>query len=299
MGEARVPKGKEIEIPDGFRESWDCRLAGYHSLFVSDLVDFLFPQKYDVGLDVAGGTGTAGLKLAERIGPEGSVTTVDISPVMIRRAQENAAIRKLNNLRAQIMDAERLEFADNSFDIITCSFGVMSFPNVARAISEAHRVLKPGGRIGFLVWSHPERFPFFSEPMAAFMKRAAPAPLPLLLKIPRVGSRILQRVLVTRGPLGFSPCRFSKEGSLEKYLGAAGLHSIRRLHCSYSLEFENFDEYWHSTREICCPGSARKAVSEKLLEQVREELRKRLVQPKTGEVQFRNEAAIVLARKPS
>lgn len=299
MKEADNIKKRERDTYDAISEAYDRVHAGYTAFFASDMIDMLFPQKFDAGLDVAGGSGAAGLKLAERIGPEGSVTIIDVSPEMLRVAAKNAASRKLNNVRTHVMDAEQIEFPDNTFDIVTCSFGVMSFPNVSRAVGEMMRVLKPGGRIGIAVWSLPERFPLYSEPMTAFLKHAAPLPIRVLLKTPVIRWSVLRKVLVSKSPFGYSPARFSKNGSLEKYLHEAGLQSVRRVCCAYPLEFDNFDEYWKTMMETNLGTTPAKNIPGKIMDAVREELRRRLVNPRTGAVQLFNQAAIILARKPS
>lgn len=299
MKEADNVKKRERDTYDAIAEAYDKVQARYNAFFASDMIDMLFPQKYDAGRDVAGGSGTAGLKLAERVGPEGSVTIIDVSPEMLRLAEKNAASRKLNNVRTHVMDAEQLEFPDNSFDIVTCSFGVMSFPNVSRAVVEMKRVLKPGGRIGIAVWSLPERFPLYSEPMTAFLKHAAPLPIRMLLKTPVIRWRVLRKVLVSKSPFGDSPARFCENGSLEKYLHEAGLQSVRRVCCAYPLEFDNFDEYWETMMEAKAGGTSKKSIPGHIFDAVREELRGRLVNPRTGAVRLFNEAAIILARKPS
>ena len=179
MPKADEVKRRERDVYDSVAEVFANVWARYTARFAADLIDLMFPHRGESALDLAGGTGAAGLKLAEHIGKDGSVTIVDISPGMLREAEKLAAARGLSNVSTRVMDAEQLDFPDASFDLIVCSFGVMFFPNVSGAIREASRVLKPGGRIGFTVWSDPERTPFISWPAtAARGPRASAAPLP-------------------------------------------------------------------------------------------------------------------------
>jgi len=290
-------KQRERQIYDSIAEAYDNWLAHYNALFAADLIDLMSPQKGETALDIAGGSGPAGLKLAERIGTEGSVTIIDISPAMLQQAAKNAAGRMLTNIRTLHMDAEKLDFSNASFDLITCTFGVMTFPDVPKALAEAYRVLKPGGRIGFAVWSVPERFPLYAQPMTIFMDRMAPFPMRLLLRLPLIGSRIRRKILISGGPFGFSPARFCLPGSLERLLRRAGFQSIRRELCAFPLESETFEEFWDQLMKADPTGGTR--VSEKILSEIKVEMRRKLVHPKTGGILMFNEAALILAQKPS
>ena len=101
-------------------------------------------------LDLASGTGEPALTLALAVAPEGSVTATDLVPEMLAIAADNAEQSHVTNLTFQQADAEALPFPAQSFDVVTCRFGVMFFPNVAQAFAEIARVLKPGGRVAFL-----------------------------------------------------------------------------------------------------------------------------------------------------
>lgn len=298
MMRAEEIKRHEKEAYDSVAEVFNAIWARYTARFAGDLIDLLFPQKGEIGLDIAGGTGPAGLKLAERLGKDGKVIITDLSRGMLEQAEKNAAARGLGNVSTRVMDAENLDYPDASFDIITCSFGVMFFPNVRRALAEARRVLRPGGKIGFNVWSHPDRTPFLSYPTTAVITRVAPAPIRVLLKVPCIGNQLRKKILVSRGALGPSPMRFSAPGSLEKHLRRAGFQSVRREKRAYPLEFGSFEEYW----EAMVKGTPAKEMASNLeasvLQEVKEELRAKMVNLTTGGILIYNEAAQVLGKKP-
>ena len=102
-------------------------------------------------LDVASGRGAVLFPAAERVGAAGEVVGVDIADAMARVTTEEAARRGLK-ARVSVMDAEALTFPDESFDFVTCGFGIMFFPDQDRALAQMRRVLKPGGCLAISTW---------------------------------------------------------------------------------------------------------------------------------------------------
>jgi ubiquinone/menaquinone biosynthesis C-methylase UbiE len=102
-------------------------------------------------LDIASGRGAVLLPAAERVGNAGAVVGIDLAEEMARLTNDAAARRGLN-AHVRVMDAERLDFPDASYDRVLCGFGIMFFPDQPRALGEARRVLKSGGRIGVSTW---------------------------------------------------------------------------------------------------------------------------------------------------
>jgi ubiquinone/menaquinone biosynthesis C-methylase UbiE len=276
---------------------YDARLADYSARFCSDMIDLMYPQAGEYALDLAGGTGAAAIKMAERIGSSGTVTIVDLSPAMLEVAKQKAAARNLSNVSTRVMDAEELEYPDRSFDLITCAQAAMAFPNIKKALSEAMRVLKPGGRIGFTAWSLPARIPFLTFPSQAMIRQMAPQPVKALLHLPVLGEWLLHRIMAMRGPQGYSPVRFGRPGTLERYLTAAGFQSVRRDLRAYPIEFETFEAYW----ETLTQGTTMRSMSvpADVLEAVRTEIRPLMANPANGKVLLINEVALILARKPA
>lgn len=100
-------------------------------------------------LDVATGTGMVAIAAAQAIGNEGRIQAIDLSEGMIDKAQENMNRAGLSNVDFHIMDGENLEFKNNYFDVITCSYGLFFMPDMSAALKSWLRVLKPGGKIIF------------------------------------------------------------------------------------------------------------------------------------------------------
>jgi ubiquinone/menaquinone biosynthesis C-methylase UbiE len=101
-------------------------------------------------LDVAAGNGNATLAAARRFA---DVTSTDYVPALLDRGRQRAEADGFGNIRFEIADVEALPYADNSFDVVLSTFGVMFAPDHARAASEMTRVCKPGGRIGLACWT--------------------------------------------------------------------------------------------------------------------------------------------------
>jgi ubiquinone/menaquinone biosynthesis C-methylase UbiE len=93
-------------------------------------------------LDLACGPGNLSARVASLVMPGGEVVGVDLAPGMIERARR----RQITGATFEVMDIERLEFADASFDAAICGHGLQFVPDLALALSEARRVLRPRGR---------------------------------------------------------------------------------------------------------------------------------------------------------
>ena len=85
---------------------------------------------------------------AESVGPQGSVTGIDLSEKMVQETNKELAGKKLSsNVEVRQMDAEHLQFPDESFDFVLCGFAIFFFPQLEKAMAEFRRVLKPTGHI--------------------------------------------------------------------------------------------------------------------------------------------------------
>ncbi len=103
-------------------------------------------------LDIAGGTGDLALAFAREVGPGGRVVHTDINEAMLREGR-NRLIDAGVVLPTLVCDAEKLPFADNSFDRISVAFGLRNMTHKELALAEMHRTLKPGGKLLVLEFS--------------------------------------------------------------------------------------------------------------------------------------------------
>lgn len=108
-------------------------------------------------LDVACGTGLLTFKAAARVGAGGEVIGTDIAGQMVATARDAATGGGIANVSFARMDAEAQEFGDCSFDVVLCALGLMYVPDPERAVREFHRVARPRGRAGAVVWGHRDR----------------------------------------------------------------------------------------------------------------------------------------------
>jgi demethylmenaquinone methyltransferase/2-methoxy-6-polyprenyl-1,4-benzoquinol methylase len=104
-------------------------------------------------LDVAGGTGDLTRLLTRRVGEAGEVVLTDINTAMLERGRDRLADAGIVVTIVQC-DAERLPFRDQHFDCVTIGFGLRNVTRKARALREMTRVLRPGGRLLVLEFSH-------------------------------------------------------------------------------------------------------------------------------------------------
>jgi demethylmenaquinone methyltransferase/2-methoxy-6-polyprenyl-1,4-benzoquinol methylase len=135
----------------------DLMSGGLHRAWKTDLVTAINPPKGDRSfalLDVAGGTGDIAMRTVEAGGPGTHVTVADINTEMLEVGRERAAARALDErIIFTEGNAEKLPFAGNSFDAVSIAFGIRNVPRIDAALSEAHRVLKPGGHFLCLEFS--------------------------------------------------------------------------------------------------------------------------------------------------
>lgn len=136
----------------------DFMSAGLHRVWKDVLVAMVKPSKSRAfrHLDVAGGTGDVAFKVLEAGGPQTSVTVLDINGDMLQVGRERADKRFPGDGRIDFVEAnaEALPFDDRQFDAYTIAFGIRNVPRIDKALSEAHRVLKRGGRFLCLEFSH-------------------------------------------------------------------------------------------------------------------------------------------------
>jgi demethylmenaquinone methyltransferase/2-methoxy-6-polyprenyl-1,4-benzoquinol methylase len=131
----------------------DVMSVGIHRVWKDAMMDWLAPRDRVKLLDVAGGTGDISFRFLKRA-PGAHATVLDMTESMLIEGQKRAEAEQMaEKLDWIVGDAMALPFEDNSFDVYTISFGIRNVTRIPDALSEAFRVLKPGGRLMVLEFS--------------------------------------------------------------------------------------------------------------------------------------------------
>ncbi len=129
----------------------DFMSLGIHRLWKKNLINMMKPSLNKKLIDVACGTGDIGKLFLDNTSENGEITCVDPNKGMI--AQGRNKLLNYKNIKWIISYAENLPISDNTFDFYTIGFGLRNTKNLDKTLSEAYRVLKPGGRFLCLEFS--------------------------------------------------------------------------------------------------------------------------------------------------
>jgi SAM-dependent methyltransferase len=213
-------------------ERWKAKSAAMGQPVTDALVQYAQPRPGMHVIDLASGTGEPAMTLTSRVGPQGHVTAIDLSPDLLEIAEKRAQSRGLTNFSTQKTDAHALPFADDSFDLGTSRFGVMFFRDPQKALGELRRVLRPGARACFLAWGSFDQ-PYWSSTVGAVHRLIGGALLP---------------------PDGPNPFRFASSGSLSDVLRAAGFDSVEEETRTVPWTWPGSpEELWEQMKAISVP----------------------------------------------
>ena len=167
FGNRTVPEGEKAGLVHGvftrvasrYDLMNDLMSLGIHRLWKDAMMDWLAPRPGQRLLDVAGGTGDVAFRFLERADRGGALaathaTVCDLTEGMLVAGRTRAEAEKQSGRIDWVVgDAMALPFPDRSFDVYTISFGIRNVTRIGNALAEAHRVLRPGGRIMVLEFS--------------------------------------------------------------------------------------------------------------------------------------------------
>jgi SAM-dependent methyltransferase len=176
-------------------------------------------------LDVATGVGQPALPACDRVRPNGRVVGVDTSSEMLAACRRIARQSGADNLELREMDMHSLAFPDESFDAVTCGFGLMFARDPVRVLSEIRRVMKQGAWFALAVWDEPARNPFFVSALGAL-----PVPTPTDPKSP-------------------GPFRLAGHGELQSVLRAAGFGDFTIENVQMVIESASPEDHWQMVSE--------------------------------------------------
>lgn len=222
-------------VRDSMRQSWGGRTRSYAdhaapntAAHTEVLLTRVRPAPGERVLDVATGPGVVALAAAARVGPGGRVVATDLAPEWGAILAERAAAAGLVNVTFRAMGAEALDLPDASFDVAVCQFGLMFVPDPVRALREMRRVLRPGGRIGVVVWSTADRVPC----LAIFQRHLAP----VLPEVPP------EQQLPT-------PLSLGDPGLIERLVAAAGFRDVAAERQTQDFIIESAEAAWRERVE--------------------------------------------------
>ncbi|HHL39809.1 MAG TPA: bifunctional demethylmenaquinone methyltransferase/2-methoxy-6-polyprenyl-1,4-benzoquinol methylase UbiE [Deltaproteobacteria bacterium] len=213
-------KGLVRQVFDSVADKYDLMndlmSFGTHRLWKRFLVEKTGLRPGDRALDVAGGTADIALLMAERVGAGGRVVVYDINGEMLRVGRDKCIDRgRLDTLWFVQGDAERISFADNTFHCATVGFGIRNVTHIGDALEEMTRVVKPGGRVLCLEFSHPTSR-LFSRLYDIYSFSI----------IPRIGERITgNREAYTYLPESIR--KFPAQEEFKAMMERAGLYGVR------------------------------------------------------------------------
>jgi ubiquinone/menaquinone biosynthesis C-methylase UbiE len=245
-GRAAKKKGETMPsemqtIRDQQRQTWDRVSAGWgrwdHIVLPmlsgvgAEMVRALGIDAEAHHLDVASGTGEPGLTIAA-LAPRGRVVLTDLAEGMLDFAAASADRRGLANIEVRACSADELPFADGTFDSVSCRMGLMFFPDIAGAVTEMRRVLKPGGRLSASVWAAPQDNPWAALPTAIVASEIAmPPPLP--------------------DAPGIFRC--AAPGMIAEIFAAAGFRDVAEVDIRSVLVIDSAEEFWAFTADVAAP----------------------------------------------
>lgn len=178
-------------------------------------------------LDVATGRGAVLFPAAEWVGPQGHVVGIDLSETMVEETTQDLMHRGLLNAEVRQMDAEYLQFSDESFDYVLCGFSIFFFPQLYQALSEFRRVLRPNGRIAVTTFDElfEQQWNWLYELLKAYLP---PEPE------------------VNKATQSHSPKQpvFNKADGLEEIMNVAGFTDIRVVSEASEFIYADEEEWW-------------------------------------------------------
>jgi enediyne biosynthesis protein CalE5 len=221
------------------------------------MLELTKPQPGERVLELACGPGSVGLAAAARVAPGGEVVMSDVAAEMAAIASARAEALGLSNVSTKVLDLERIEEPDSSYDVVLCREGLMLVPDPGRAAREIRRVLRPGGRVALAVWGPRARNPWLGIVFDTVSEQlGAPTPPP---GIPH-------------------PFSLDDPDKLAGLLSDAGLSKVVVGEVSTPYHAASFEEWWERSSALAGPlaqklASLPDAAAQALLARAREAIR--------------------------
>jgi len=219
------------------------------------LVQHLEPTEGERILEIAAGPGDTGFLAAPRLG-KGRLLSTDLAPSMVDAARERGAELGIQNVDYRVLDAQDMDLDDESFDGVICRWGFMLMPDPAAALAECKRVLVPGGRLVFAVFTGPEENSFASIPARILIEAG---------HLPRPASGWHPGILA-----------LGDRSRLQLLLDDARFSSTHMEAVDMAWTFASTDEYWRFLVELTALGPLVRSLAELARQSVRAAIDARL-----------------------
>jgi ubiquinone/menaquinone biosynthesis C-methylase UbiE len=219
------------------------------------LVEHLEPRAGQRVLEIAAGPGDTGLFAAQRLG-NGRLVSTDLAPAMVDAAKKRGAELGLTNVDYRTLDAQAMDLADASFDGVICRWGFMLMPDPEAALAECRRVLVPGGRLVFAVFTGPEDNSFASLPARVLIEAG---------HLPRPASNWQPGILA-----------LGDRARLDALVRSVPFASVHIEPVDMTWTFVDTDDYWRFLVDVTALGPVVRSLSDSARAAVRTEIDARL-----------------------
>ncbi|MEP6900825.1 MAG: methyltransferase domain-containing protein [Actinomycetota bacterium] len=298
-------KTRDATSYDAVTEQFDYFTEQLSSPLAVRMVSLAEIKPMDSVLDIGTGTGVVALQAAKKIGAGGKVEGIDLSEGMLATATAKAGQTGLaEKVEFRQMDAEKLEFADESFDKVVSLFALLHFPDPLTALKEIYRVMKPGGRLVVAVGSSP---PLFSAAGLTHRLKVLPDLVrrqqgKQLVAPGFLDSLVEQHLPVSNGTeeSHLASHSHNRTGGVSELVQAAGFKVLQTDWQGHQAQLETPEEFWEIQRTFS--SIARKRLSDAAPEKV-ESLQQeffaqcRQVQSRGGNLVYPFAAFYVVAQK--
>ena len=193
------------------------------------MIERLAPEPGQTILELGAGTAETGLLAAGRVSPGGRVIVSDRSTEMLSAAERRAAELDLTNVELRVLDIEAIDLPDAAVDGVISRMVLMLVPDIAAALGEIHRVLRPGARLSAAVWDTVERNPW----------------APVLWDVIERMTDIPQA-----RPGGPGMFTLADAGKLRSLLEAAGFGEIDIESIPVAWSYPDFETYWRTQSSL-------------------------------------------------
>jgi SAM-dependent methyltransferase len=193
------------------------------------MIERLAPEPGQTILELGAGTAETGLIAAGLVSPGGRVIVSDRSTEMLSAAERRAAELDLTNVELRVLDIEAIDLPDAAVDGVISRMVLMLVPDIAAALGEIHRVLRPGARLSAAVWDTVERNPW----------------APVLWDVIERMTDIPQA-----RPGGPGMFTLADAGRLRSLLSAAGFGEIHVESIPVAWSYPDFETYWRTQSSL-------------------------------------------------